>query len=212
MAAVFPNVSSLPAGNYEVLRFGPQSSEDATRTGFPISLFSSVSNVTDVKVKEKALLESFDSLRPLYPEPIMQLSCSYKYYSASIEMERLNSIQGELKDFHNQNFDSQLNKIIDRVEYSLKLLSSRDRPSPSITRTRPVLTRNSLKVLEEWYECHLDHPYPTASQVEWLAQVSSLNTEQVKKWFGNKRSRSKNTRSLTEIAKVKRRQRLLKRH
>ncbi|ESO92767.1 hypothetical protein LOTGIDRAFT_162248 [Lottia gigantea] len=153
MAAVFPNVSSLPAGNYEVLGFGPQSSEDceqvfdtrfdefydqepysytgvsivnlqnlvdegkvvhkdsthhletssippiyeqlksfivedATRTGFPISLFSSVSNVTDVKVKEKALLESFDSLRPLYPEPIMQLSCSYKYYSASIEMER----------------------------------------------------------------------------------------------------------------------------
>ncbi|ESO92768.1 hypothetical protein LOTGIDRAFT_162249 [Lottia gigantea] len=113
MAAVFPNVSSLPAGNYEVLGFGPQSSEDceqvfdtrfdefydqepysytgvsivnlqnlvderkvvhkdsthhletssippiyeqlksfivedATRTGFPISLFSSVSSVTDV--------------------------------------------------------------------------------------------------------------------------------------------------------------------
>nr|BAW32715.1 spiralian-TALE-A homeobox protein [Nipponacmea fuscoviridis] len=278
MAAVFQNVSSLPAGNYEVLEFGPQSSEgceevfdtrfdeffdqepysytgvsianlqnlvddgkstvqnsiqhssippiyeqlksfivpDATRTGFPISLLSSVSNATGVKAREKMLLESFDNLRALYPEPIIQLSCLYKYYSASIEMERLDSIQGELsnaaKDYHNQNFDCQLHKIIDRVEDSLKLLSSRGTSSPPVTRTRPVLTRNSLKVLEEWYECHLDHPYPTASQIEWLAQVSNPNTEQVKKWFGNKRSRSKNTRSLTEIAKMKRRQRLLKRH
>ena len=130
-------------------------------------------------------------------------------------MERMNSITSclspSLKDHVNHTFDIQLLKIIDRVEESLDNLSSKRSLFPPTTRNRPAMSRQSLSVLEEWYQLHLEHPYPTASQVEFLASRSKLNTEQVKKWFGNKRSRSKNTRSLTEIAKVKRRQRLLRR-
>jgi len=189
--------------------------EDSYTSNYPISLLSSVSTVNNVKERENSLLDSFNSLRPRYPDLIQQLSCFYRYHSASIEMERMTSTSSCLslstRDCVNHKFDTQILKIIDRVEESLNNLSAKSISSPPTTRSRPAVSRNSLAVLEEWYQLHLEHPYPTASQVELLACRSKLTTEQVKKWFGNKRSRSKNTRSLTEIAKVKRRQRLLKR-
>jgi hypothetical protein len=58
--------------------------------------------------------------------------------------------------------------------------------------------------MEEWYQQHTDHPYPEPITAELLAIQCGITVEQVKKWFGNKRNRCHNTRSLTEIAKVKR--------
>lgn len=181
----------------------------------PVTLLSSVSPVNSVKERESSLLDSFNNLQTTYPDFIQQLSCFFRYHAASIEMERMNAIgcctSQSMKDYMNHHFDAQILKIMDRVEQSLCNLSSMNISSSSQTRSRPAISRRSLTILEEWYHLHLEHPYPTASQVELLATRSKLTTEQVKKWFGNKRSRSKNTKSLTEIAKVKRRQRLFKR-
>lgn len=192
--------------------------DDVLTATYPSSILSAVSTIVDVLKREKSLVATFEKLRPRHPDMIQQLSCFYRFHAASIEMERMNSIQNcssmSLHTAIHLKFDSQIHAIIDRVEDSLHLLASINTTadtSPQVHRSRPVLCRRSLKVLEDWYECHLQHPYPTACQVEWLATVSSLTTEQIKKWFGNKRSRSKNTRSLTEIAKVKRRQKLVRR-
>jgi hypothetical protein len=59
--------------------------------------------------------------------------------------------------------------------------------------------------MEDWYETHLEHPYPTGSVIDDLANQGNVAIEQVKKWFANKRNRSNNTRTLTEIARQKRR-------
>jgi hypothetical protein len=58
--------------------------------------------------------------------------------------------------------------------------------------------------MEDWYQQHTDYPYPEPIIAELLAIQGGITVEQVKKWFGNKRNRCHNTRSLTEIAKVKR--------
>ncbi|XP_050409562.1 uncharacterized protein LOC126824392 [Patella vulgata] len=177
----------------------------------------STHEVVNIREREESLLQMFSKLQPEYPDMVQQLSCFYRFHSASIDMERMNRVQSCPSKVQQQSLhvelDNQLRMIIDRVESSLQLLASRTEPSKSSTtaRTRPVLCRRSLKVLEQWYQSHLVHPYPTAQQVEQLAEISGPTTEQVKKWFGNKRSRARNTRSLTEIAKVKRRQRLLRR-
>jgi hypothetical protein len=55
--------------------------------------------------------------------------------------------------------------------------------------------------MEDWYETHLEHPYPTGSVIDDLANQGKVAIEQVKKWFANKRNRSNNTRTLTEIAR-----------
>lgn len=185
--------------------------------GLVDSLMFSAHDVVNIRDKEESLLEMFSKLQPEYPDMVQQLSCFYRFHSASIDMERMNRLQSCPSKFLQQSLhvelDNQLRMIIDRVQSSLQLLASRSESTKSSTtvRSRPVLCRRSLKVLEQWYQSHLEHPYPTAQQVEQLAEVSNLTVEQVKKWFGNKRSRARNTRSLTEIAKVKRRQRLLTR-
>jgi hypothetical protein len=58
--------------------------------------------------------------------------------------------------------------------------------------------------MEDWYEQNLDHPYPNNTIINQFAEQGNVNIEQVKKWFANKRNRSKNTRTLTEIARKKR--------
>lgn len=161
---------------------------------------------TDPTLREQALRERFSG-KSHFPEKIQELSCFYKYHAASIDMERLS--QGN-DPISNSYYDDQLTMIVTRIEASLQLLEDTvsSMVKQPVNRSRPVLNRRSLKFLEEWYDDHLQHPYPTAEQVEFLARTSRLTVDQVKKWFGNKRSRSKNTRSLTEIAKVKRRQKL----
>jgi hypothetical protein len=44
--------------------------------------------------------------------------------------------------------------------------------------------------MEDWYETHLEHPYPTGSVIDDLANQGKVAIEQVKKWFANKRNRS----------------------
>ncbi len=70
-------------------------------------------------------------------------------------------------------------------------------------RRRSPLTRRAIQLMESWYCTHQEHPYPSATTTEALSRSGSISTEQVRKWFANKRLRNRNTRSLTEIAKKK---------
>lgn len=98
---------------------------------------------------------------------------------------------------------------MDRVEKSLRLLEDktqlekRDQDFTSGVRRRAPLSRRAIKLMEAWYQSHQDHPYPSATVTEALARSGDVTTEQVRKWFANKRIRNCNTRSLTEIAKRK---------
>lgn len=99
---------------------------------------------------------------------------------------------------------------MDRIEKSLSLLEEKERHIVNHTRNtvpgvkkRPPLSKRSVKLMESWYLANLHHPYPSATVCEALALSGGITIEQVKKWFGNKRSRKCNTRSRSEIAKRK---------
>ncbi|XP_050401051.1 uncharacterized protein LOC126817921 [Patella vulgata] len=78
----------------------------------------------------------------------------------------------------------------------------------STVTTRPILSKHAIRRMEAWYTEHLEHPYPSSSVVSELARVGGITMGQVKKWFANKRNRSKNTKSLTAIACRKRLEKL----
>ncbi|XP_033751642.1 uncharacterized protein LOC117335626 [Pecten maximus] len=169
----------------------------------------------DVFNREQDLQERFNRLTDNFPEDVKQLSSFYRYQAALVETERFRSLhtQNYAADYQrslNLHYDSQLHQIMTRVEQSLILLeeSSINKCSSRVIKPRPLLSKKSIKVMEEWYENHLEHPYPTASTVELLAERGKITTEQVKKWFANKRNRSNNTRTLTEIAKAKRKRQM----
>lgn len=60
-------------------------------------------------------------------------------------------------------------------------------PGRRIRGFRPKTT----KILSEWYEQHVKHPYPTALEKKLLASQCDISVEQVTTWFNNKRCRSK---------------------
>lgn len=53
------------------------------------------------------------------------------------------------------------------------------------------------QVLNNWYQCHINYPYPTDQEVQELVTLSGLSRKQVKKWMANKRVRCFNTLSIT---------------
>ncbi|XP_021369004.1 uncharacterized protein LOC110460439 isoform X2 [Mizuhopecten yessoensis] len=170
---------------------------------------------SNVFTREQDLQESFNQLTDRFPEDVNQLSSFYRYQAALVETERFRSLhtQKYAPDYQrslNFHYDSQLHQIMTRVEQSLALLqeSSTSPCSSRVIKPRPLLSKKSVKVMEDWYKDHLEHPYPTGSTVELLAERGRISCEQVKKWFANKRNRSNNTRTLTEIAKAKRKRQM----
>ena len=57
----------------------------------------------------------------------------------------------------------------------------------------PKITARTAKILTDWYAANLHHPYPEKHEVERLAREGGIKFDQVKKWFANKRVRTRNT-------------------
>ena len=62
------------------------------------------------------------------------------------------------------------------------------------------LPENATRILTHWYNDHVDRPNPSNTEAEALAKRGGINAEQVKKWFANKRFRSRNTKPKREQA------------
>ncbi|XP_069129446.1 uncharacterized protein [Argopecten irradians] len=160
----------------------------------------------------------FKKLHSVHGDEIQQLSSFYRYQSGAVEMERLQNLQDSPTTYHpsiNSYYDDQLNCIMDRVETSLDGLDTtthertrhHSEPQSASSRplSRPVLSRKAVRLMEEWYYLNTEHPYPSPDVIYRLADQGRIKEEQVKKWFSNKRSRTNNTKTLSEISKRRRR-------
>lgn len=58
-----------------------------------------------------------------------------------------------------------------------------------------LLPKRSVKILDGWFTENLSNPYPSRDQTIRLALDCGLTVEQVRKWFANKRNRSRNNRT-----------------
>lgn len=180
----------------------------------PDSLMNSMTTQPqpDVFYREQLLQRRFTKLETRFPQDIKQLSNFYRYQAAIVETDRFRSVHQQSSystDYQrslNRYFDTQLHQIMERVEKSLSLLEeSTTVVTMQHIKPRPHLSKRAIRFMEDWYETHLEHPYPTGSVIDDLANQGNVAIEQVKKWFANKRNRSNNTRTLTEIARQKRR-------
>ena len=52
----------------------------------------------------------------------------------------------------------------------------------------------AIITLNTWFESHISHPYPTATEKHRLADESGISLKQVNSWFCNRRNRSQNTK------------------
>jgi hypothetical protein len=56
------------------------------------------------------------------------------------------------------------------------------------------LPEEAVELLNEWFESHINHPYPTTEEKQRLADDCGITTKQVNSWFCNRRNRSQNTK------------------
>ena len=73
-----------------------------------------------------------------------------------------------------------------------------------VIRTRPTLSRKATHLMETWYNSNLEYPYPSPDTIARLATTGHVTEEQVKKWFANKRNRTRNVRPMSVISQRKR--------
>ncbi|CAI5713669.1 unnamed protein product [Peronospora farinosa] len=59
----------------------------------------------------------------------------------------------------------------------------------SLPKKRSSLSKLSKKLMHDWFEHNLHHPYPTEEEKEWLARQGGITLEQVNNWFINTRGR-----------------------
>jgi len=185
--------------------------EECKKYALPSTLFSSFCpQRSDIHTREQELYTRFDKLKHAYPDAIHQLSGFYRYQTALVETERYRTLhEGTYsKTYLNSlksHFDDEIHVIIDRVEKSVSLLEGTDRENKNcVNKSRPLLSRNAIKFMLDWYNAHLDYPYPTTETTAQIARMANISVEQVKKWFANKRNRSCNTKKLSDIANRKR--------
>ena len=57
--------------------------------------------------------------------------------------------------------------------------------------------------MKEWYEFHVDNPYPTEAERKEMSIRGSISVNQVKAWFANKRNRTNNTRPKNQTLKMR---------
>jgi hypothetical protein len=56
------------------------------------------------------------------------------------------------------------------------------------------LPDKAIEIMNEYFNNHLNNPYPTQSEKENLAQLGGISVKQVTAWFSNRRNRSQNTK------------------
>ena len=54
---------------------------------------------------------------------------------------------------------------------------------------RRCLSKTALVILNNWFDSHIDHPYPDKGTVEMLSSTCNVTATHIKKWCSNKRRR-----------------------
>ncbi|EME30635.1 Homeobox protein knotted-1-like 8 [Galdieria sulphuraria] len=88
------------------------------------------------------------------------------------------------------NSDSSLQ--VDMQQFSERLKSTlmeqwNVRGMPRIRREN--LSKEKVMRLKEWFDTHIQHPYPTESEKQQLCQETGMQMQQITNWFINQRKR-----------------------
>lgn len=79
-------------------------------------------------------------------------------------------------------------------KHPIKVKLAGKKKSVANSNTYKQLSDQSKKILSDWYEQHIYHPYPTETEKDQLASLAGITKAQVKSWFANRRSRASNRR------------------
>ncbi|XP_021352393.1 pre-B-cell leukemia transcription factor 4-like [Mizuhopecten yessoensis] len=179
-----------------------------------------------IAVQEANLQSDFQRVFAHNSEKVHQLHKFYSEQCQEVETDRCSSIdklktkevdasfyQSEINKIHEEH-DRQRMHLTHRVTASLQLLKvALPSAADSTTATTASgsgrsksrqLNGRGVTIMCDWYEKHINNPYPSEEEKEKMARDGSLSLAQVKAWFANKRNRTSNTKPKKQKQQVER--------
>ena len=181
----------------------------------------SLNNNQELIVEEATLQAEFKQLAPLRNNKVQELEKFFNMQHVALVTQRTDAIakvhSGALSQelLHQelasvtQYYNKQQSHLIQRVSRSLQLLKQVIPPDTVAAglKSRPTKSRllnsNAVKIMNDWYQRHMDHPYPTEEEKHQMAAAGKVSVAQVKAWFANKRNRTLNTKPKRQQMKLK---------
>uniref|UniRef100_M4BPQ2 Homeobox domain-containing protein n=1 Tax=Hyaloperonospora arabidopsidis (strain Emoy2) TaxID=559515 RepID=M4BPQ2_HYAAE len=133
--------------------------------------------------KSESLANVEHSCTRLFDDPVFQGIEGYRYPLSENESAAVDS----------------LSMVVDNTSSVSQMMStSLPRTSPYrkapvdryyVPKKRSSLSKLAKKLMNDWFEHNLHHPYPTEQEKLWLAERGGIAIEQVSNWFINTRGR-----------------------
>lgn len=159
-----------------------------------------------IAMRERDVTQRLFSLRSQNNDVANEIEHYYQSQTALIDIERHNIIcqmayDKKSSDSINKYYNRKLVTVLESVEQKLSLIESSGKCRKSAVRTQQtnskksrLLPKHAVKILESWYQENLENPYPSREVTLSMASDGGITVEQIRKWFANKRNRSRNNK------------------
>ena len=190
----------------------PQSEEDLDRFLFEVWTKDTVAHPRSTVAPVSEYVRKVSELRLFYEQKMAEVGqreAAYlgelMYYDESSPL--LHSEQLSMADslqLKQVLLEAKVNYKFDQMRYKLKkeaaetVTQLRAQYIAENGRKKKKLPQKATKLLNEWFEQHMDHPYPTEEEKKLLSSRCDITVEQVSRWFANKRTRSKAMRGIPQ--------------
>lgn len=158
---------------------------------------------TEIAMREKDVIQRLFSLREVDNESANHIEHYYQSQTTVIDVERHNLLSqmtygvGSSHTIHTY-YNRKLLSLLKCVEGKLSTVENRKCKTAQCKtkndRKSRLLPKHAVKVMQIWYEENLDNPYPSREVTLSIATEGAVTVEQIRKWFANKRNRSRNNK------------------
>ncbi|XP_052797627.1 uncharacterized protein LOC128229838 [Mya arenaria] len=171
----------------------------------PTSSPDELSEETKIAMREKDVMQRLFSLRAADVEGANSVEHYYQSQTAVIDLERHNVLCQMAYDRKSSEsihvyYNRKLQSLLECVEEKLSALESgkhhggKRQTTTQVEKKSRLLPKHAVKLMETWYSENLENPYPSRETTLTMAAEGSITVEQIRKWFANKRNRSRNSR------------------
>lgn len=116
--------------------------------------------------------------------------------SISTEQDAYQGIEHVMNDFIQQTFQvdentKNLNNLTSNVKETVQ---TSHRSSSSRSHCYHKLPDHAVRLMQEWYNANLDHPYPRSPDKKRFITEGNITAQQCRSWFANRRQRLKHVK------------------
>jgi hypothetical protein len=174
-------------------------------TNSPVQQLSPVEETCEMKIamRERDVMQRLFSLRNIDSKAADDIEQYYQSQTTMIDLERHNVLcqmaydKGSSDSIHKY-YNLKLLSLLEGIEGKLSACESKkckgSKCKINSDRKSRLLPKHAVKVMQSWYDENLENPYPSREVTLSMASEGGVSVEQIRKWFANKRNRSRNNK------------------